>query len=331
MKDYYVLQHVGLDGDQKVLRVTGSEQRRLPVGEIEALHLLAGFTITSGVLILAAEYNFPIHVYNYYGAYRGSFFPPPVEPTASILISQVMARLDEERRIGIARSILEHATKSMNALLTPFRLSISESPHGDTVEDLMLSEARLRKEYYALIDTVLPPFWSILTRGRNPPKRPSDALLGFTNGILYAKMGGWIYRAGLDPRIGYIHGKARAKNPLALDLAEVLKPTLAEAILLEVAATGSERSLVTDVGEGVYLNESGRKVVIRCVEEMLQRSIRPIGYDREDKIISWAAAIPRKFHRALVTGVPPQFPVLPCTLLSSTMRTLLSERTYVPP
>jgi len=332
MKDYYILQQVELDGDQNVLRVTGNEQRRLPVEEIEALHLMAGYTLTSGVVDLAAEHNFPIHVYNYYGVYRGSFFPPPLEATSSILISQVKARLDASRRLDIARSILEHATRAMSALLAPFDLRLpTEHPDGETPEDLMLSEARIRKEYYALIDTVLPSFWSIVARGRSPPRRPADAVLGFANGILYAKMGGWIHRAGLDPRIGYVHGEARAKNPLALDLAEVLKPALSEAVLLEVAATGSERSLVTEVGEGVYLNEAGRKTVIRFIEDVLQRSVRPVGGDREDKVSSWAAAVPRKLHRALVTGELPKFPVLPCTLSSSTMRILSSERTYVPP
>ena len=330
MKDYYVLQNVELDGDQNVLRVTGPEQRRLPVEEIAAIHLMAGYTLTSGVIDLAAEHNFPIHVYNYYGVYRGSFFPPPVEPTSSILISQVRAHLDAERRLAIGRSILEHANEAMNALLSPFELALGSRLEGATVGELMLSEARLRKEYYASLDTVLPPFWSIVSRGRAPPRRPADAVLGFANGILYAKMGGWIHRAGLDPRIGYIHGEARARNPLSLDLAELLKPTLSESVLLDLAASGAERSLITEVGEGVYLNEAGRKTVIRFIEEALQRSVRPLRGEREDKVESWAAAIPRKLHRALVTSEAPNFPVIPCTLSSSTIRTLSSGRTSVP-
>lgn len=330
MKDYYVFQNVNLEADERVLRILGTESRRLPVEEISGLHLLAGYSLTSGVIDLAAEHHFPIHAYGFNGSYHGTFFPPPVEATSSILISQVKARLDAERRVGIARSILQHANESMNAILNPFRLTLDQSVGGETVEALLLSEARVRKEYYALLDTLLPPFWSIVTRGRQPPKRPADAVLSFANGVLYAKTGGWTHRAGLDPRIGYLHGEARAKNPLSLDLAEVLKPTLSEAILLEVAASGAERSLVTDVGDGVYLNEAGRKTVIRFMEEILKRSVRPRGADREDIVATWAAAIPRKLHRALVTSEPPTFPVLPCTLSSSTMRTLENGRTSVP-
>ena len=333
MKDFYVFQNCKLEADEHVLRVTtaGDEDiRRLPVEEIAGLHLLTGYTMTSGVVELAAKNNFPIHVYNYNGAYRGTFFPPPVEPTASLLISQVRSRLDESRRMAIARSIMKHGKDAMSTLLKVFGLEFTQSAEGETAEELLLSEARVRKEYYALLDTVLPPFWSIVVRERQPPRRPADAVMGFANGILYAKMGGFIHRAGLDPRIGYLHGDARARNPLALDLAELLKAPLSEGVLLEVAASGAERSLVTQVEEGVYLNEAGRKAVIRTIEDTLQRSVRPVGADREDKVLSWASSIPRKLHRALVTEEVPEFPVIPCTLSSSTMRILSNGRVSVP-
>jgi len=330
VKDYYIFQNCKLDADEHVLRISGEKKRRLPVEEIAGLHLLAGYTMTSGVIELAGKHNFAIHAYNYYGIYRGTFFPPPVQPTGAILIGQVRSRLDEERRIGIARDILRTANRSANSLLSQFELEVPPEIEGETVQELLLSEARFRKEYYALLDTSLPPFWSIVKRGRRPPRRPADAVLGFSNGLLYAKMAGWIHRAGLDPRISYIHGESRARNPLALDLAEVMKASLSEGVLLEVAASGAERALITDVGDGVYLNEKGRKTVIQCIEKVLKRSTRPEGRERENTIETWGRSVPRKLHRCLVTGTDPDLPVIPCTLSSSTMQTLTSDRTYVP-
>ncbi|MDO9537005.1 MAG: CRISPR-associated endonuclease Cas1 [Thermoplasmata archaeon] len=330
MKDYYIFQHCKLDADEHVLHIEGDKSRRLPVEEIAGLHLLSGYTITSGVIDLAAKHYIPIHAYNYYGVYHGTFFPPPVEPTGSILISQVKSRLDEGRRLELAKCILETSNRSTNSLLKPFDLELSNDIEGETVEALMLSEARVRKEYYALLDTILPPFWSIVKRERQPPRRPADAVLGFANGILYAKMAGWIHRAGLDPRISYIHGESRARNPLALDLAEVMKAPLSEAILLEIAASGSERSLITEVGEGVYLNEKGRKTIIQFIEEVLKKSVRPAGKDREDTVELWGNSVPRKLHRCLVEENKPDLPVMPCILSSSTMRTLMNERLSVP-
>ncbi len=330
MKDYYIFQNCKLDADEHVLHIEGDKSRRLPVEEIAGLHLLSGYSITSGVIDLAAKHNIPIHAYNFHGIYHGTFFPPPVEPTGSILIGQVKSRLDEGRRLELARCILEASNRSTNALLKPFELELSCAIEGDNVEMFMLSEARVRKEYYALLDTILPAFWSIVKRERQPPRRPADAVLGFANGILYAKMAGWIHRAGLDPRISYIHGESRARNPLALDLAEVMKAPLSEAILLEIAASGSERSLITEVGEGVYLNEKGRKIIIQFIEEALKKSVRPPGKDREDIVEAWGSSVPRKLHRCLVEDNNPNLPVMPCTLSSSTMRTLMNERSSVP-
>ncbi|MBU4032778.1 MAG: CRISPR-associated endonuclease Cas1 [Candidatus Thermoplasmatota archaeon] len=330
MKDYYIFQNCKLDADEHVLHIEGDKSRRLPVEEIAGLHLLSGYTITSGVIDLAAKHYIPIHAYNYYGVYHGTFFPPPVEPTGSILISQVKSRLDEGRRLELARCILETSNRSTNALLKPFDLELSKEIEGETVESLMLSEARVRKEYYALLDTILSPFWSIVKRERQPPRRPADAVLGFANGILYAKMAGWIHRAGLDPRISYIHGESRARNPLALDLAEVMKAPLSEAILLEIAASGSERSLITEVGEGVYLNEKGRKTIIQFIEEALKKSVRPAGKEREDTVEIWGNSVPRKLHRCLVEENKIDLPVMPCMLSSSTMRTLMNGRLSVP-
>lgn len=330
MKDYYVLQQCDLEADEKILRVEGEKMRRLPVEDIKGLHLMAGYTLTSGVVDLAAEHDFPIHAYNYYGIYKGSFFPPPVEPTGSMLIAQLESFQDERRRLELARHILESGNAATNALLEPLDLRIETQVQGSSLEDLRLAEARTRKDYYAKLDTVLPPFWSIVERGRQPPKRPADAILSFCNGLLYAKMAGWIHRAGLNPRISYIHGQARAKNPLALDLAEVLKAPLSEGILLEVAGSSKESSLVTEVNEGVYLNEKGRKFVIKTLEEMLERSVEPEGLDRKDEIENWAKSVPRKLHRALVEESRPSFPIVPGRLSAKALQELQAGRTDVP-
>lgn len=330
MKDYYVLQQCDLEADEHILRVNGDKMRRIPVEDIEGIHLMSGYTLTSGVIDLAAEHDFTIHVYNYYGIYKGTFFPPPVQPTGSLLISQLESFQDDERKLETARAILEAGNAASNVLLAPFDLQIETQVEGDTVEDLRLEEARIRKDYYAKLDTVLPSYWSIVKRGRQPPKRPADAILSFCNGLLYAKMAGWIHRAGLNPRISYIHGRARAKNPLALDLADVLKAPLSEGVLLEVAGSGKQSSLVTEVNEGVYLNEKGRKFVIRQLEQMLERSVEPQEIDRTDTVEMWAKTIPRKLHRALVEERRPSFPIVPTELSGKALQELQAGRTEAP-
>jgi CRISPR-associated protein Cas1 len=285
--------------------------------------------MTSGVVELAAGHDFPIHVYAYGGGYRGTFFPPPVSSTAHVLVRQVAENQDPVRRLRRGRELLDAAAQGMAALLAPFGLVPPPLGPAGRLEDLRLAEARVRREYYALLDTVLPPYWSILKRERRPPRRPADALLGFANGILYAKTAGWLHRAGLDPRIGYLHGDARAANPLALDLAEAMKPAVSEAALLTVAASGQERSLVTDVGEGCYLNEKGRKLVIQTLEGLLEAPTRVAVLDRDLSLGRVGELLATKLHRAVALDEPAAFPLPSCTLSSSTTRTLKQDRTSV--
>lgn len=329
MKDYYAIQNAHLEADETTLTVRADEMRRIPVDQIAGLHLLAGYSMTSGVVELAAGHAFPIHVYSYGGGYRGTFFPPPVNPTAHVLVRQVTEHQDAARRLQRAREMLDAATQGMRSILAPFGVDAPPLASAGTLEDLRLAEARVRREYYALLDTILPPYWSILKRERRPPRRPADALLGFANGILYAKTAGWLHRAGLDPRIGYIHGDARAANPLALDLAEIMKPPLCEAALLTVAASGHERSLITDVGEGCYLNEKGRKHLIQTLETLLDTPTRIVVMDRDIPLRRVGELLAVKLHRAIALDESATYPLPACTLSSSTTRTLKQDRTSV--
>lgn len=329
MKDYYAIQNAHLEADETTLTVRTHEMRRIPVEQVAGLHLLAGYSLTSGVLELAASHAFPIHVYAHGGGYRGTFFPPPVTPTAHVLVRQVAEHQDAARRLRRAREILQAAAHGMDHLLAPFGLHAPLLAHADTLDDLRLAEARVRREYYALLDTILPPYWSILKRERRPPRRPADALLGFANGLLYAKTAGWLHRAGLDPSIGYLHGDARAPNPLALDLAEIMKPLLSEAVLPTIAASGQERSLVTDVGEGCYLNEKGRKLAIQTVEALLEAPTRVHVLDRDLSLGRVGELLATKLHRAVALDEDAAYPLPSCTLSSSTTRTLKQGRTSV--
>jgi CRISPR-associated protein Cas1 len=285
--------------------------------------------MTSGVVELAARHAFPIHFYGFHGNYRGTFLPSPVATTATPLIEQVRESGDAAARLARAKEILAGAHAGMTTLLAKFDLTPPSLSDASSLGDLRLAEARVRKEYYALLDTVLPEYWSIVRRERQPPRRPADAVLSFVNGLLYAKMAGWIHRAGLDPRIGYLHGDERASNPLALDLAEVLKPPVAEAALLTLAASGHERSLLTDVGEGVYLNEKGRKETIRVMEDILATNVDVDAFDRMLDVRRIGELIPIKLHRGVVTSEAVTYPVPACTLSSSTTRILNEGRTSV--
>ncbi len=311
MKDYFVIQcaHIGIEHRTLTVRTSAGVVRRIPLDDVSGLHLLAGYTMSDSVIRAATGASFPIHFYSYTGRYEATLDTRPAAEQAAPLLRQLESIQDPRRRVAIATTILNTSRTTLASALAKAGVA-TELPDatGETVEELRLTEARIRKEYYARLDVVLHDEWKIVTRNRRPPRRPADALLGFANGIVYAKTAGWIRRAGLDPRLGYLHGETRAPNPLALDLADLVKPHLSDAALLHASATWNARLLTDTSGAGTFLNEAGRKNVVSFVEEKLHA---PVGEGGD--LARLLQRIPVALHHALSNETPLEFPRIPCT------------------
>lgn len=321
MKNYYVFQHGCLDADDKTLRFQGNETRKIPVEQIDSIHLLAGFTITSGALRTASDAEFPIHIYGYYGNYIGSFTPKNGPQSSERLLAQLRSHDDATRRLAIAKSMVKGSIESYNSLLKALgedALDTSVADLSMNIEELRLSEARMRKELYAALDSHLSEYYALLGRTRRPPGNPGNCLLSFWNGLVYAQTLTAIYRSGLDPRIGYLHGDIRATNPLALDLAELFKCYFSEAQLVAISRSGRRPKWFTEVGEGVYLNETGRKEATRIFDEMLSRQVRHNGLDRYLPFREVMVAEAYKLEKAMMGIKPYAATVVNCTLSSPT-------------
>lgn len=245
--------------------------------QIDALYMFAGFTMTSGAIKMATEQEFPIHFFGYYGNYLGSYMPKNGPQGSERLLAQCHSHDNPESRLLIAKTIIDAATMSMNNLLTEINEPLIENDGINTVttlELLRLEEARFRKEYYKALDAHLSEHFALLGRSRRPPSNPGNCLLSFWNGLIYSQTMTALFRAGLDSRIGYIHGDVRATSPLALDLAELFKCYLSESLLLKLSDDGVRPRWFTEVGEGTYLNEMGRKEAARLFDERIGTNLK---------------------------------------------------------
>ena len=114
-----------------------------------------------------------------------------------------------------------------------------------------------------------------------------NALISFTNGLVYAATLSQIYRSQLDPTISFLHEPGYRRFSLALDLAEVFKPVLADRLLFKMLNTKqlNERDFAQDLN-CCYLKPAGRKTVLQAWEARLQTTIehrrlkRKVSYQR---------------------------------------------------
>jgi CRISPR-associated protein Cas1 len=148
-------------------------------------------------------------------------------------------------------------------------------------------EGRARSSYYKGFSKILRERVEFTKRVRRPPDNPVNALISFTNGLVYANVLTQIYRTQLNPTISFLHEPGARRFSLALDLSEVFKPILADRLIFKLINNRqiSERDFAQDLN-CCYLKESGRKTILKEWDARLQTTIehrrlrRKVSYER---------------------------------------------------
>lgn len=278
--NYYVLRDGRLSVDEKVFRFDSSEGlRRLPVENVSAIDFYSGGTITSGALKTAAEFNIPIHFFGFYGNYIGTFWPKEHYFSGDLTIRQASVFLDKKRRLELASSLVDGILLNMKSLLRRFGgdfESLSVNTKVSSIEEQMINEARMRKDYYMRLDRLLPDDFMLISRERNPPVNYGNCLISFGNSLLYSETVTQARKVSLNPSIPFYHSPQSGRFSLALDLSEPLKPGLVDRLVLQMTRQGIIRPTEEHFrkeGNGIMLNERGRKIFISQWEKWLDNAV----------------------------------------------------------
>ena len=248
---------------------------RVPIENVSSFDLYGGVTITSGALSLAAKNNICLHIFGFYGNYQGTFWPKESYFSGDLTIKQSLLYSDYKRRVLIATNLLNGIRKNMTALLKKFGNDgedVAFDLTDNTIESLMLSEARMRRIYYSKLDQLLPEEFRIITREKRPPSNYGNSLLSFGNSLLYSEFVTQARKTSINITIPFYHSPESGRFALALDLSEVFKPGLVDRLILSLVKQGIIRpneDHFHTIGNGILLNERGRKVFIENWENWL--------------------------------------------------------------
>ena len=122
-------------------------------------------------------------------------------------------------------------------------------------------EGRARAAYYQAFEKILKrDDLEFQKRVRRPPDNMVNAMISYTNGLVYSSCLTQIYRSQLNPTISFLHEPGFRRFSLALDLAEVFKPILADRILFRLFNNRqlSEKNFAQDLNF-CYLERFGQK------------------------------------------------------------------------
>jgi len=153
-------------------------------------------------------------------------------------------------------------------------------PHTPHLEALRGLEGNAARAYFAALQTVLAPY-GFLGRNRRPPTDAVNAALSYGYMVLLGRALLALHLAGLHPELGLLHAEGRRAAALAFDLMEEFRVPVVDTVVLG-AFLRSE--LVPDKHSearngGVYLNEAGRKTLLRLLEtRFAQEAQHPRGF-----------------------------------------------------
>jgi len=261
------------------------KRKVIPIENMDALHLFGQVTLNTNLLTFLAQQEKPLHVYNYYGFYSGTFLPREGNISGEVLVHQVEHYLNPQKRFSLALSFVEgaifHARRNLREyqettlFIQKIEEELEQAKYVTTISELMGCEGRAKEAYYRAWNIFLKEEFPFEKRIKHSPSDPVNALISFGNSLLYTTILSECYKTHLHPAISYLYEPRERRFSLCLDLAEIFKPLIVDPIIFRLVNSGVivKRDFIRDL-EGCYLNEEGRKKFLQAFEEKLCTTIK---------------------------------------------------------
>jgi len=275
------------------------QKRPVPVEDVEAFYLFGEMDLNTKLLNFVARHRVPLHIFNYYGFYAGTFMPRQEVNSGFMLVKQVEHYLNKKKRLEIARRFVDGASfnilknlkyygsasrgRELSGIITAVETERAKLAQAPDIATVMGLEGTIHAHYYAAWPVILSPGWvEFSKRVRRPPNNPINALISFGNSLCYTLALSEIYRTPLSPLISFLHEPGARRYSLSLDIAEIFKPILSDRLIFKLINNGELRPQhFEEKLNFCHLKESGRKVVLQAWDERLKQTIEHRGLGRK--------------------------------------------------
>lgn len=280
----------------------------IPIEQLDVIICFSEISFNKRVLSLLNQYQISVLFYNFYGNYIGRFSPKEYRD-GRVLVNQVMMFENEETRLEIAKAFLSGSIKNMLALLKYYNKkgknlqNIIQQLNGflmeldlvNSVDKLLLVEAKAKQTYYKMFDVVLENNdFKFEKRMKNPPKNEVNAMLSYGYALLYGIILAVLDRSSLFPQISFIHSLSKNCDSLQFDLADIFKPIYIDRMILRLIRKKQIKKEYFDYKEDgrCYLNKLGTKVFVEEFNQMLQSTVM-----YKNKSYSYRSILSKEVHK----------------------------------
>ncbi|CCK79130.1 MULTISPECIES: type I-B CRISPR-associated endonuclease Cas1b [Desulfobacula] len=275
--------------DNSLMFEIDGEKKYRPVESICDLFLFNEHTLNTKLLNFLGQQKIPVHIFNYYGFYSGSFVPREQYLSGHVTISQAKHYLDDKKRMVLAYELLNAAASNIITNLTYYKnrerdigekiLKIKELKkslkNADSISYLMGIEGNIRDLYYSAFNEIVQNKVEFKKRIKRPPDNFINSLISFGNSLVYTTVLSEIYRTQLDPTVSFLHEPGYRRYSLALDISEIFKPILLDRMIFTMINKKELTEKDTDKDLNYcYLKDQGRMKFLRKYDERLKKTIK---------------------------------------------------------
>lgn len=249
-KSFYIYNSGDLKRKDNTLQFTTyeGEKKDIPIERISDIYVMAEMSFNTAFINYISQYGIPIHFFNYYSYYNGSYYPRESLLAGQLIVKQVEHYTDYDKRVIIAKKIIEAAAdnsyrnlryynsrgKDVSNVMKDIDYFRKRIPYTTSITELMGIEGNIRKQYYSAWNTIVNQEINFEKRVMHPPDNMINSLISYVNSLIYTKVLSEIYHTQLNPTISYLHEPGTRRYSLCLDLSEIFKPLLGDRLIFSL-------------------------------------------------------------------------------------------------
>lgn len=298
MENYYLFANGELKRKDNNISIITEDKgtKDLKIEVMNDIYLFGEISTNTKCINYLGQMKVPVHFFNYYGFYTGSFYPKEANVSGNLLIKQVEYYTDNEKRSEIAKEFIESAAfniyrnlryyngrgKDLENVMGQIKGLQKELSKAENVNEIMGIEGNIRKVYYSAWKEIINQEIDFEKRVKRPPDNMINTLISFVNSLIYTTCLSEIYKTQLNPTISYLHSAGERRFSLCLDIAEIFKPLIGDRLIFSLL----NKNMITekDFEKGsnfYYLKENGRKKILKEYDERLKQTIKHKDLGRE--------------------------------------------------
>ncbi|WP_240662917.1 type I-B CRISPR-associated endonuclease Cas1b [Acidilutibacter cellobiosedens] len=287
---FYIINNGDLRRKDNNIIITGTngESKNLKVEVADEIYIFGEVNLNTKVLNFLSQNRIILHVFNYYGFYSGSYYPRETNVSGYLLVNQVRHYDNYEKRIVIARKILNASAHNiyrnlryyngrgveLEQFMSQIELLANTIDDGNSIEEIMGIEGNIRKIYYSSWNNIIKQNVKFDKRVKRPPDNMVNSLISFINSLVYTTTLSEIYKTQLNPTISYLHQPGTRRFSLSLDLSEIFKPLIADRMIFSMLNKNqiTENDFDKD-SNFLYLRENAKRKILAEYDNRLKNTI----------------------------------------------------------